>query len=253
MQGTFLLVMDAGNTDVTVGVFLDDQCVARARVSHQGGGDTAAALVDALPGGVAWCGAVVASVAPSLDDTLKAVCREVTGRDAVWIDHQADLGVTVVTDRPEQVGADRLVNAAGAYLAYGGPLVVADVGTAITLCAVNAEGHYLGGAIAPGPAIGRDALAQRTEKLPEVDLVIPKSPIGTTTETAMQAGLVLGFAGLLDRLIADTVAALGGRGVGVYLTGGLAPLLAPHLRQHHRKLPDLTLESLHRLYHRIAG
>ena len=250
MQGSFLLVIDAGNTDITVGVFLADQCVARTRVSHQGGGDPASAIMGALPQGVDWCGAVVASVAPSLDDMLKAVCQQVTGREAVWIDHQADLGITVVTDQPQQVGADRLVNAAGAYLAYGGPLVVADVGTAITLCAVNADGHYLGGAIAPGPAISRDALAARAEKLPEVDLSLPKSPIGATTEAAMQIGLVLGFAGLLDRLIADTVSALGGRGVGVYLTGGLSPLLAPHLRQRHRRLPDLTLESLHRLYHR---
>ncbi|MBI5137908.1 MAG: type III pantothenate kinase [Nitrospirae bacterium] len=252
--GGLLLALDAGNTDIKAAVFDGPRPVARLRAPRRGGADpleTLRAGLAALPAGVHWRGAVLTSVAPSLDGALERLCRSITGHAPLVIGAASDLGITVATETPEQVGADRLVNAAAAFLLFGGPLVVADLGTAITVCAVDAGGRFLGGAIAPGPAMARDALAERTEKLPVVALQAPPGPIGRTTEHAMQAGLVWGFAGLLDRLIDQALAALGHPAVaGVYLTGGLAALFAPHLAHGHRLVPDLTLDGLRLLFER---
>jgi len=253
-----LLALDAGNTDITIGVFDGPKLLSAHRVSHRTEDEPFAAVLAALTGSkllsLPWRGAVLASVVPSLDVGLIDLCRRVTGTLPVVIDSRADLGIKVATASPQRVGADRLVNAAGAFHRYGGPLVVADVGTAITVCGVDVGGTYLGGAIAPGITMGRDALAARAEKLPKVPLVAPDSPIGQDTEAAMQVGLVLGFAGLLERLIMATLSDLGETPTpGVYLTGGQAQLLSPHLTVAHQVVPGLTLDALHLLFERARG
>ena len=250
-----LLAVDAGNTSVTVGVFSGDSLSWREQVPH----DRLAALarrIDSLPPATGWRGAVVASVVPSLDRSLKAFCQQITGLKPVFIDHRFDLGITIETDAPTQTGADRLVNAAAAWHLYGGPLVVVDVGTAVTVCAVTATGRYLGGAIAPGPTTGLSALSSRAEKLPQVSLRAPSGPIGVNTQEAMRVGVVIGFAGLVDRLVTDTVTALeqgdkkkGGK-VQVFVTGGDAGLLVPHLRTACKPVDDLLLLGLRLLFDR---
>jgi len=100
-------------------------------------------------------------------------------------------GICIKLDNPKEVGADRIVNAIAAYKLYGGPVIIVDFGTATTFCAVNAEGVYLGGAIAPGIEISAEALAKKTAKLPEIEIIKPKNSIGSNTISAMQSGIFL--------------------------------------------------------------
>jgi len=252
---TALLTLDAGNTYVRAGVFVGGDRVGLVRIAHRDTPDWAAALEAGLTPWKGWRGAAVASVAPSLDGVLARVCRTVTGHAPLVVDHRTDLGIRVAIGHPEQVGADRLANAAGAYLAWGGPVVVVDVGTAITLCVVDGVGDYLGGAIAPGPGLALDALVSGTEKLPAIDWEsAPMGPIGATTEAAMGVGITLGFAGLVDRLIAGAIHGLKARGpVPVVVTGGLGARLSPHLGHPHHYREEWTLTGLHRVFERIHG
>jgi type III pantothenate kinase len=252
--GPCLLALDAGNTAVGVGVFRGETLARAFRVPHTAGTD---ALRDELAGLGPWEGAVLASVVPSRDEGLKALCREVTGHAPLVIDHTSDLGITVATREPAAVGADRLVNGAAAYLLFGGPVVVVDAGTAVSVTAVTADGRYVGGAIAPGPAAALEALAGRAERLPGVTLAAPEGPIGDDTAAAMRVGAVIGTAGLIDRLAADTVRALKAMGESapeppVCLTGGHAALLAPYLTVPHRREDHLTLTGLRLVYARNA-
>lgn len=255
-RGGALLALDAGNSRVAVGVFDGDRLAFSVRIPHRDVADLEEALARAVAGHGPWGGAVLASVVPSLDDRLAHACREVTGADPVVIDHTRDLGLTIATRDPSQVGADRLVNSAAAFQMFGGPLVVVDAGTAVTTCAVTADGRYLGGAIAPGPGISLDALVARTEKLPDVSLEVPDgpdSPIAGDTASAMRAGVVYGFAGLVDRLASEAARSLAPAGTArVVLTGGFAPVLRPYLTLPHQWEPDLTLTGL-RLLHLRCG
>jgi type III pantothenate kinase len=253
-----LLALDAGNSRIGVGVFEGERLVFATRIPHREVPDPGKALAEAVAGHGPWGGAILASVVPSLDGRLVDACREITGAAPLVVDATRDLGLTVATRHPEQVGADRLVNSAAAFRMFGGPLVVVDAGTAVTTCAVTADGRYLGGAIAPGPGVALEALAARTEKLPAVSPEGPDSPdgpIGDDTESAMRAGLVYGFAGLVDRLASEAARALGGAAgtAPVYLTGGFAPLLRPHLTVPHTWVEDLTLTGLRLLYARWTG
>jgi len=110
-------------------------------------------------------------------------------------------GITLKYDSPREIGADRIVNAAAAYKLFGGPLIIVDFGTATTFCAVTKSGEYLGGAITPGLKISAEALYQRAAKLPRVELVRPRTIIGRDTISAMQAGILYGYAGLVDGIV----------------------------------------------------
>ncbi len=134
-------------------------------------------------------------------------------------------GVRILYDEPDAVGADRLVDAAAAYRLYGGPACIVDFGTATTFDALSAEGDYLGGAIAPGIGIAADALFQRTAKLPRVELARPPSAIGRNTVHSMQSGLLFGYVGLVEGMVARFRAELG-PAMKVIGTGGLVEVIA---------------------------
>jgi type III pantothenate kinase len=147
------------------------------------------------------------------------------------------------------VGADRIVNAVAAHTLYGGPAIVVDFGTATTFDAVSEEGDYLGGAIAPGNGISLEALFRSASRLPRIDLVRPPSAIGTTTESSMQAGIIYGFAGQVDEVVAKFREELGAD-AKVIATGGLAGLIATESRTIEIVNPLLTLEGLRLMYER---
>jgi type III pantothenate kinase len=163
-----------------------------------------------------------------------------------------DTGLTLSYPNPREIGSDRLVNAAGAYAHYRSTLIIVDFGTATTFCAVTQSGEYLGGAIAPGLGIAAETLAKRTAKLPIVDLVRPKTVIGSDTAASIQSGLIFGYAGLVDELVTRIQAELGQR-AKVIATGGLATLIAPESRTIQEVRPFLTLEGLQWLYTRVRG
>ena len=152
-------------------------------------------------------------------------------------------GIPIRYDDPREVGPDRIANAVAANERYGAPCIVVDFGTSTNFDVVSAEGEYSGGVLAPGIEISMDALFQRAARLVKVDFVEPPSVIGKTTASALQSGLVYGFAGQVDRIVEEIRRELGVE-APVVATGGLADLIAPHSRTIGRIDPLLTLEGL---------
>jgi type III pantothenate kinase len=157
--------------------------------------------------------------------------------------------VNIRYDDPEQVGADRIVDAVAGYKMYGGPACIIDFGTATTFDAVSSEGDFLGGAIAPGIAIAAQALFERTAKLPQVDLRWPPSPIGRNTSQSLQSGLLFGYVGLVEGIVDRFKSELGPE-TKVIATGGLAEVIAKETKVISILAPWLTLDGL-RIIHEL--
>ncbi len=263
--GGMLLALDIGNTNVTLGVFRAGALLAtrRAATDARATTDELELLLDGLLrlDGIALADVdaiALASVVPALSAAAEAVAQRRGIRPLT-----AGVGtipIAVRVDRPDDVGADRLVNALAAARLYGTPAVVVDLGTATTFDCVAGDGAYVGGAIAPGLALGLEALASRTAKLPRIELRAPDRAIGRDTVSAMQSGAVLGHAGLvaglLDRIRreladADDVARSAVRAI---LTGGLsAAPWASVLDDIDVIDPDLTLKGLAILHAEVGG
>jgi type III pantothenate kinase len=163
------------------------------------------------------------------------------------VDAGVRTGVKIRYDDPRAVGADRIVDAAAAYRLYGGPACIVDFGTATTFDAISAEGEYLGGAIAPGIGIAAQALFQRTAKLPRVDLSRPPAAIGRNTVHAIQSGLLFGYVGLVEGMVARFRAELG-EGLKVIGTGGEVDIIARETEAIEIRAPWLTLDGLRMIY-----
>jgi len=156
-------------------------------------------------------------------------------------------GVRIRMDNPKEVGADRIVNAAAAHHLYGGPVIVADLGTATTFDTVSKEGDYLGGAIAPGIFTAAEALFTRAALLHRVELTRPKRAIGTNTIAAMQSGIIFGYVGLVEGMVARIQQELGEK-AKVVATGGAAKLIANETTVFDVVNPDLILIGLRLIY-----
>jgi type III pantothenate kinase len=154
-----------------------------------------------------------------------------------------NLSIKIKTDHPEQVGSDLIANAQGAYERYRGACIIVDFGTALTFAAVAADGAFRGASIAPGLQTAARALSLKTAQLPEVDLSMPSSAIGTNTTHALQSGIVIGYCGLAREIIERMRSELGGT-VSVIATGGLAQTIATHIDAIDDIDPWLTLEGL---------
>jgi type III pantothenate kinase len=249
-----LLVMNINNTNTKFGLYRGSEWIAHWRVASDRAKmpDEYAMLVRNLFGykGLSWddvSGVALASVVPPLTGIFVEMCQRYLGHDPLVVTTDIETGVRVLIDYPAQAGADRILNALAAHRLYGGPAIVVDFGTATTFDAVSAEGDYVGGAIAPGLGIAAEALFSRTAKLPRIQLAAPPAAIGRNTVHAMQSGLILGYVGLIEGLVARIRAELGGR-AKVIATGGLAPLLAQETEVIELVDPMLTLEGLRLIY-----
>jgi type III pantothenate kinase len=251
-----LLALDAGNTNITVGVFDAGKLIwsGRLRTVHEQTADEYGLLLRnlfALAGldPAAIDGIIVASVVPPIDAGLRGMAERYFGVEPEFVTHETDTGLRICYDDPREVGADRLVDAAAAYKKYGGPCIVVDLGTAITFNAISANGEYLGGIIAAGIGISIDALYARTARLPRVEFREPEKLIGTNTVGSLQSGLYYGALGMIDGMIERLVAELGPE-TKVVTTGGQARLIARGSR--YLKLIDenLTLEGLEMIWTR---
>lgn len=249
-----LLAIDIGNSNIVWGIFDGDQLVADWRISTDHSKTTdeyAILLLDLLrvegisPDRVD--GVILSSVVPPLTPLFEELAETYFHCLPLIVSAEMETGLTIQYTNPHEVGSDRIVNAAAAFRRYGGPLIIVDFGTATTFCAVTADGEYLGGAIAPGLRISAEALYVRAAKLPKIELARPKSAIGRDTVASMQAGLVFGYAGLVDELVRRIQQELG-RDCFVLATGGLAGLIAPESRLIREVRPHLTLEGLALLY-----
>jgi type III pantothenate kinase len=248
-----VLAIDIGNTQVVVGVHDGAGWCARWRMSTVSNrtSDEWASVLTGLLGlkGLRLDGCrdvAISSVVPRVTSALREMARAYTGAEPFVVGPGVRTGLRILTDDPREVGADRVVNALAAKERYGGPAIVVDFGTATTLDVVSAEGDYLGGAIAPGLAISAEALFQYASRLHEVDLIRPARAIGKNTAECLQEGIVVGYAGLVERLVRDTRAELGP--CTVIATGGLAGVVAQATDVLEHVDPDLTLEGLRLMY-----
>jgi type III pantothenate kinase len=260
-----LLAIDIGNSNVTTGLFQNGLLVAtrRAATDRTATSDQLELLIEGLLGldtldlrGIASI--ACASVVPSLTAALEAVAER---RDVELVLATAGhVPLPIRVERPDEVGADRLVNALAAARLYGTPAVVVDLGTATTFDAIAADGAFLGGAIAAGLEIGLEALAARTAKLPRIELRQPDRAIARDTVGALQAGTILGYqalvSGLLARVrreLADT-AGVEPEAIATILTGGLARTAwVSGIEGIGRIDPDLTLKGLAILHAEVTG
>ncbi len=245
-----LLTIDIGNTNITLGLYDGDVLGPRWRLAteHNRMPDEYGILLLHLlqhsgRGPADVHGIALASVVPPLTGTFLTACEAYFGRLPFVVDAGVKTGVRIKYDDPKQVGADRVVDAAAVQKLYGGPACVVDLGTATTFDAISAEGDYLGGAIAPGIGIAADALFQRTAKLPKVDLQVPPSAIGRNTVHAIQSGLLFGYVGLVEGMVARFRGELG-PSMKAIATGGLANLIAHESKVIDVIAPWLTLDGL---------
>jgi len=252
-----ILAIDIGNTHTVAGFFSGRKAVRHWRWRTEAGAtaDELAALTANLftlagldRGQVS--GIVMASVVPPLNSAYRECCQDLFGLEPLVVNAETDTGISIATDTPSEVGADRLVNSAAAYARFSCALIVVDFGTATTFDCVSAAGEYLGGAIAPGIGISLAALRSRTAKLPRVDISrAPEKAIGASTETAIASGVIYGYAGLVQGLVKRLAAEMACR-PKVIATGGLAPLIAPHVPEIETVDPLLTLEGLRLIHER---
>ncbi|HIQ00680.1 MAG TPA: type III pantothenate kinase [Anaerolineales bacterium] len=249
-----LLTIDIGNTNITFGLYEGETLGPRWRIRtiHEKMPDEYGILLDQLfrhrgrrPEEVT--GVAVASVVPPLTPIFVQVCRKYLGRDPLVVDAGVRTGVRIRYDNPRAVGADRVVDAAAVRALYGVPACVVDFGTATTFDAVSSEGDYLGGAIAPGITIAAQALFERTAKLPRVELTRPPSVIGRNTVQSIQSGLLFGYVGLVEGMVARFKAELGPE-TRVVATGGLAEVVARETDVIDVVDPWLTLHGLRIIY-----
>ena len=193
--------------------------------------------------------AAISSVVPPLTEVFERLCSRYFGVAPLVVGPGVRTGMRILYEHPKEVGADRICNAIAVYEKHGGPAIVVDFGTATTFTAVSAEGDFLGGAIAPGIGISVDALAEHTAQLPRVELSKPKTVIGRSTVTAMQAGIIFGFVGQVEEIVRRIRAELGVQAVTV-ATGGWAELIVDDCRCFDHLDPLLTLEGLRIIHER---
>ena len=245
-----LLAVDVGNTQTVFGLFDGERLVEHWRVATEDErtADELAALVGRLLelreiGFDAVTGVCLSSTVPGLLRAYEELTERHIGAPLLVLGPGTKTGIPVLYDDPREVGPDRIANAVAARERYGAPCIVVDFGTSTNFDAVSRAGEYVGGVLAPGIETSMDALFARAARLQKVDFTEPPTVIGKTTTSALQSGVVYGFAGQVDGIVGRMRAELGDT-APVIATGGLAELIAPHSDTIERVDPLLTLEGL---------
>ncbi|GBC62239.1 pantothenate kinase [Desulfonema ishimotonii] len=255
-----LLVIDVGNTNTVMGIYKGKELVCdwRVRTEKNTTEDEFNLLATGLFAGSGIRTEVIhktiiSSVVPPMVSILDTFCRKYLNHAPHWVDAKSSAGMPILYSNPREVGADRIVNAVGAYDKYKTALIVIDFGTATTFDAISEKGEYLGGAISPGIIISAEALFMRASKLPRVEIFTPpETVIGKDTSGSIQAGIIYGYAGLTDGIVRRMRAEMGGA-PKVIATGGLAPLMADVCDTIEAADPNLTLEGLRIIHERMEG
>lgn len=252
-----LLVVDSGNTNTVFAIYDGDEergswrCGCNPRRTAD---EYAVWLIDlmALEGlkRSDVTAAIISSVVPEGNFNLTSLCQRYFKCDPLMVSHEGcNLGFEILIDRPEQVGADRLVNTVAVHGRYEGPLIVVDFGTATTFDVVDAEGNYRGGVICPGINLSLDALYMAAAQLPRVDIRQTSQIIGKATVPAMQSGIFWGYIGMIEGLV-SRIRKEYGADMTVVATGGLAPLFSKATDVIQHVYPDMTLRGLLEIYKR---
>lgn len=251
-----LLVIDIGNTNITMGLYDDDRLKGKYRLttkfqrtsdeygffllSFLNASNTDVKDVDDI---------IISSVVPKINYSFTNSIKRYLFKDPIMIGPGIKTGISVRIDNPNSLGADRIVDACGAYYTYGGPCIVIDFGTATTYDVVNDRGEFLGGATAPGIGISGQALSSQTAKLPEIEIKKPDKIIAKSTVKSMQAGLVYGYIGQTEYIIKKLKEEYG-HDMKVISTGGLGKIIANETEMIDVHDVDLTFKGLKLIYDR---
>lgn len=251
-----LLAIDAGNTNLTIGVYRGDTLETnwRLRTVRERTADEWGILMRQLfdSSNLDFAqikGIVVSSVVPPIDAPLQSMARRYFSTAPLFIDSTTDMGLRIAIDNPREAGADRLVNAVAAFERYGGPVVVVDLGTAINFDVVSAKQEFLGGIICPGIGIAIGGLFEKAARLPLVDFREPARLIGTNTVDCIQSGLYFGTIGTIDGICARLREELGASTKFV-ATGGQAALVTRGSQYLETVDENLTLDGLRLIWER---
>lgn len=255
-----LLVVDVGNTNITLGVFQGEQLEASFRLTtkisrtsdeygmllcslleHRG---IDAEDIDAV---------IVSSVVPAMMYSFNSGVKKYLNRIPYEIKPGTKTGIKIVTANPYEIGSDRIVDAVGAYELYGGPVLVIDFGTATTYDVITEDGKFIAGITAPGIRISAKALWQDAARLPEIEIRKPDSILAKDTIQSMQAGLVYGCIGQTEYIIEKVREETGFADMKVVATGGLGKIIAEATEKICVYDPNLTLKGLRLIYEKISG
>ena len=253
-----LLAVDVGNTNTVLGLYEGEALQRHWRLTtrRDATSDEIALFVRGLLGSDVPSGdrpdVIVASVVPSLKFPLRQAFRQLFGAEPLFVEPGVKTGMPILYEVPQEVGADRIVNAVAAHARLGGPCIVVDFGTATTFDVVTAKGEYSGGVIVPGISISAEALFEKAARLWRVEIRRPEKVIGKTTSASIQSGLYFGYLSLVDGVIARIEKELGAR-PRVIATGGLAELFGGGSERIEEIDPLLTLTGLRLIYERNRG
>jgi type III pantothenate kinase len=247
-----LLTLDIGNTEITAGLFQGDTLEAHWRLTtnpertpDEWAGSIGGFVIQAGHSPNEVAAVCLASVAPTVTQSLVEGIASITRRTAVAVDARSALPVTLDVDEPLTVGADRIVNVLAAVALYRADTIVVDFGTATTFDCITADSRFIGGVIMPGLRTSSDQLTRRAAKLPATELKAPARVIGRRTEECIQAGVLYGTADAIDGIVRRIRSEWPGAGSPrVVATGGLAPVVAPLTASIEQIHPDLTLQGL---------
>lgn len=254
MVTQMLLAIDLGNTNLTLGLFTGDELISNWRLSSdlhrtkdEYGLQLAGLLESTEYNPASIQGIILSSVVPPITEWLLQACEDYLGKTPMLVHSQMKLNIRILYDDPGAVGADRIADAVAVRDMYDSAACVIDFGTATTFNAINASGDYLGGAILPGIGTAAESLVSKTAKLPPVELKTPPSVIGRNTQHAMQAGLLYGYAALVDGMTSKYKSELGNDMI-VIGTGGHVDKIAPLTKSIQQVDSWLTLKGLRKIW-----
>ena len=250
-----LLVLDVGNTNITCGIYDGDKLAHTFRImsrTPRTSDEFGVAICDlAARQGVdpkEVDGVAIASVVPNIMHSLIASVKKYFNIDPLVVGPGVKTGIKIDTPNPKEIGPDRIVDAVAAYEKFRGPILVLDFGTATTYDLVTDDGRFTVGITAPGVRISAEALWMGTAKLPEIEIVMPKSILANDTIWSMQAGLMYGQIGQTEYIIKQVKKETGYDKLKVVATGGLGRLISNETDMIDEYDPDLTLEGLRLIY-----
>ena len=255
-----IFAMDIGNTNIKAAVFDGDRllkkwrCATNLTMTSDQYGILMADLfryhgLDMR----AIQGIMISSVVPTINYTIEHMCRDYFGKDPRLLVPGMKTGLNIRYENPRELGSDRIANAVAVATIYGGPSVFIDFGTATTYGVISAKNEFLGGAIGPGLRMMNAALASGTAKLPSIELVVPPAVIGRTTVTNIQAGILYGYMGSVEKIVNEMKRELGCPQARVIATGGMAHLVKANSSVIDEIDPNLTLSGLRLIYEKNEG
>lgn len=255
-----LLAIDIGNTNLTFGVFNGNSILhtfrlttSLPRTSDEFGVQILEQLSHKDVRADDIGGVIICSVVPKVMYSLTSGIRKYLNCDPMIVGQGTKSGIRIATTNPMEIGADRVVDAVGAYFLYGGPVIVIDYGTATTYDLVSEDGAFVAGVTAPGIRISAKALWGNAAKLPEIEIVKPESILAKTTITSMQAGLVYGTIGQAEYIIEQFKKQSGYSGIKVVATGGLGRIISEGTDKIDIYNSELTLQGMRLIFERTKG